>query len=225
MNFVTGCNKISPGCKNCYALTVTERWPKAFPNGFNVTLQPDRLLIPEKWRNPKLVFVNSMSDTFHDEVPDDYLRSMWDVFRRTPKHTYQILTKRPERMRDLFHAGVLVGLPNVWLGVSAERQKEWDERVPLLADCMAPVKFVSCEPLVGAINIWPLERWVSWVIVGGESGPGRRPMDVQWARNIRDQCRASGIPFFYKQGNALHAGHDDLLDGVEHKEIPPWRIR
>lgn len=222
VNFVTGCNKVSPGCKGCYAKTVTERWPARFPNGFDVTLHPERLDIPRHWRKPRLVFVNSMSDTFHEDIPDDYVRRMWEVFAGTPAHTYQILTKRPERMVELWKDGVIEYLPNVWLGVSAERQKEWDERVPMLHDVDSIVKFVSCEPLLGPINIWPLDRLVSWVIVGGESGPGRRPMALDWARGIRDQCAASMIPFFYKQGNSQWAGHDDLLDGVAHKAIPDW---
>ena len=225
LNLVVGCHKVSPGCAKCYAEAVTKRWPDKFPEGFrNVTLKPERLEIPRRWKKPRLVFVNSMSDTFHDDVPDDYLREMWAMFADTPQHTYQILTKRPERMAELCHwdTGILPWLTNVWLGVSAENQKYWDERVPYLQHVNAGVKFVSCEPLLGPINIWALSSLVHWIIVGGESGPGRRPFDRDWARNIRDRCQASGIPFFYKQGSALHAGKDDLLDGVEHKEIPDW---
>lgn len=227
LNPVVGCTKVSPGCKYCYAEAVTKRWPARFPQGFaTVTLKPDRLLVPHTWRKPRLVFVNSMSDTFHPSVPTEYLESMWRVFAETPQHTYQILTKRPERMAELCHweTGILPYLPNVWLGVSAERQQEWDARVPLLHNTMAPVKFVSCEPLIGPINIWRLTPYIHWLIVGGESGPGRRPMDKEWARNIQQQCQAAGIPFFYKQGSALHAGHDDLLDGVAYKEIPEWGL-
>lgn len=221
LNLVVGCTKVSPGCRGCYAEALTLRWKSKFPEGFgNVTLKPERLAVPYHWRKPRRVFVNSMSDTFHDDVPTEYLVQMWSMFADTQRHTYMILTKRPERMRDLMVNETLPYLPNVWLGVSAERQKEWDERVPLLGEVMAAEKFVSCEPLLGAINIWPFDRLVSWIIVGGESGPKRRAMDLEWPRAIRDQCMASGIPLFYKQGNALHAGHDDLLDGDEHKQIP-----
>ena len=221
LNLVVGCTKISPGCRECYAKTVTERWPSRFPEGFaNVTLHPERLALPYTWRKPKRVFVNSMSDTFHEDVPDWYLRRMWDMMHGTPQHTYQVLTKRPERMRDLFEDGVLYFLPNVWLGVSAENQNYWNERVPLLADAPALVHFVSCEPLIGAIDPDEYGKYVNWFIAGGESGPKRRPMDLAWARTLRDYCSEMEIPFLYKQGNALHAGHDDLLDGIAYKEFP-----
>ena len=221
LNLVVGCTKISPGCKNCYAKTVTERWPSRFSEGFsNVTLKPDRLAVPYGWRKPRRVFVNSMSDTFHDAVPDWYLQRMWDLFSKTPLHTYMVLTKRPERMAALFEDGVLWFLPNVWLGVSAENQMYWNERVKALAICPAPVHFVSCEPLIGAIDPWELGHLVNWIICGGESGPTRRQMDPAWARELRDYCHDLGKAFFFKQGNALHAGHDDLLDGQGYKEFP-----
>lgn len=223
LNLVVGCTKISPGCRDCYAKSVTLRWPDKFPEGFdNVTLKPERLGIPYTWRKPRLVFVNSMSDTFHDDVPDWYLRKMWWMMEGTPQHTYQILTKRPERMVELYEKQTIGFLPNVWLGVSAENQMYWNERIPLLAETPAAVHFVSAEPLIGAIDPWELGFYVDWIICGGESGPAqrRRRMDYQWARDLRDYCQATSTAFFYKQGNSAHAGHDDLLDGIAYKEFP-----
>ena len=221
LNLVVGCTKISPGCKNCYAKAVTERWPGRFPEGFdNVTLKPERLHTPHSWRKPRRVFVNSMSDTFHEKVPRWYLKAMWRLFEDTPRHTYQILTKRPERMEAMFFQGILPVLPNVWLGVSAEDQKHWDERVPILVCTPAAVRFVSCEPLLGPIAIGLPIQTVDWIIVGGESGRNWRPMVPAWAEAIRDQCRASGIAFFYKQHSKFRPGGDDKLEGVAYREFP-----
>ena len=271
-NVVTGCDKVSPGCDNCYAETFAERWRGIpghhFETGFDVTLRPERLDLPLKWRKPKRVFVNSMSDLFHKDIPDEYISRVFATMARTPQHTYQILTKRHGRMRSLVGSLIDGGqrlleaapdeetaqalydtvwpLPNVWLGVSVEDQARADLRIPALVDTAAAVRFLSCEPLLGPVDLtawmpdghasWrcqgpdcrrfyagPLERhcpncgreghWTSshtgngrpngqpigWVIVGGESGRGARPMAPQWATNLRDQCAAADVPFFFKQ--------------------------
>ena len=222
-NPVTGCDRVSPGCDNCYAESIANRFSgtPAYPDGFEVTLRPDRLDQPLRWRRPRRVFVNSMSDLFHDSVPDEYVASVWAVMALAPEHTFQVLTKRHGRMRSLLssdrfaklfaealyqHIGsATLPLPNVWLGVSAENQQWADIRIPALLDTPAAVRFVSAEPLLGRIDLTGLlvtaggSEQVDWVIVGGESGPGARPMHPDWARLLRDQCAAAGIPFFFKQ--------------------------
>lgn len=230
-NPVTGCTKVSPGCDHCYAEGIARRFAgtKAFPQGFDVTLRPERLDAPLRWRKPARVFVNSMSDLFHKDVPDEFIGSVWNTMALTPQHTYQILTKRPARARalltrwaeagwmwrrdDLMWCGPLTGpLPNVWIGTSVEDQKRADLRIPALLQTPAAVRFLSCEPLLGPVDLqqavnkldWlDAANWkpggIDWVIVGGESGPGARPMHPQWARDLRDQCVASEVPFFFKQ--------------------------
>lgn len=226
-NPVTGCEKVSPGCDNCYAEGIARRFAgtKAFPNGFAVTTHPQRLEAPKRWRTPRKVFVNSMSDLFHADVPDEFIAAVWDTMAATPRHTYQVLTKRPARMRALMRH--LPVLPNVWLGVSVEDQKWAERRVPVLLDTPAAVRFLSCEPLLGPIDLtravwtmgsqrghgltasfvhtgWCCQRFhgIDWVIVGGESGPGARPMYPDWARGIRDQCIREDVPFLFKQWGA-----------------------
>ncbi|MDX2527986.1 DUF5131 family protein [Streptomyces europaeiscabiei] len=267
-NVVTGCEKVSSGCDNCYAETFAERWRGIpghhFENGFDVTLRPERLTIPLRWRKPKRVFVNSMSDLFHKDIPDEYIARVWAVMALTPQHTYQILTKRHGRMRALLSSSefrllceqeqaVLVNddatplaryereqktsqwwsdiaqpLRNVWVGVSVEDQKSADLRIPALVDTPAAVRFLSCEPLLGPVwisdYIWQAcpccdgeghdeacarcadghcdsghIRKLDWVIVGGESGRNARPMAPQWATSLRDQCKQSHVPYFFKQ--------------------------
>lgn len=221
-NPVTGCTKVSPGCDNCYAEGIARRFAggKGFPNGFDVTLRPDRLEDPLKWRKPARVFVNSMSDLFHDEVSDAFIAQVWSVMAATPQHTYQVLTKRHARMRSLMRnprfrvaARLVAGtwpLPNVWLGVSVEDQKWADIRIPALLDTPAAVRFLSCEPLLGHVDLKPwmvfAETTLSmelpglhWVIVGGESGPGARRMQLDWARYLVGQCQRTGVPVFVKQ--------------------------
>jgi protein gp37 len=220
-NPVTGCTKVSPGCDHCYAERVTERWQGK--GSFNrVVLHEDRLSKPLKWRKPRRVFVNSMSDLFHDDVPDAYIAEVFSVMARAPQHTFQVLTKRHGRMRSLLNRGSFRDnlatwcrpwpLPNVWLGVSVEDQKWADVRVPALLDTPAAVRFLSCEPLLGPV--WLKAFWlqptfpgprINWVIVGGESGPGARPMHADWARSLRDRCVAAGVPFFFKQTGSLLA--------------------
>jgi protein gp37 len=210
-NPVTGCTKVSQGCKNCYAEVLAKRFwgERKFTD---VQCHPERLEQPLHWRKPSRVFVNSMSDLFHPDVPDEFIYSVWNIISQSPQHTYQILTKRPERMfRRLSNLGFR---ENVWIGVSVEDQATADDRIPLLLQTPAAVRFVSCEPLLGPVDLsewlFPDETHPShgiltgdpqldWVIVGGESGPHARPMHPDWARSLRDQCQAAGVPFFFKQ--------------------------
>jgi protein gp37 len=271
-NPVTGCSEVSPGCDHCYAKTMAERWRGTpghyFENGFDVQLRPDKMALPLSWRKPRKVFVNSMSDLFHDDVPDEYIAEVFAVMAATPRHTFQLLTKRHGRMRSLLGSSdfkfrdtvwnalcELVGdrqavelhpdtemtwpLPNVWLGVSVENQQWADIRIPALLDTPAAVRWLSCEPLLGPVDLdgavdahgnrprltyWLTGRpdWtpagvqrgglltesieigprIDWVVVGGESGPGARPMRPAWARSLRNQCRMAGVPFLFKQWGA-----------------------
>lgn len=251
-NPITGCDKVSAGCDHCYAETLAERFRGTsghyFENGFDVQLRPDKLDQPLRWKRPRRVFVNSMSDLFHDSVPDEYIAKVFAVMALAPQHTFQILTKRHARMHSLlssntfvdkvFAASVEFGgekdwsdldwpLPSVWLGVSAENQQWADIRIPALLDTPAAVRFVSAEPLLGPIEfgfishmpsgcrgcsglvspahepacgVEPGKHWgIDWVIVGGESGRGARPMHPDWARSLRDQCVSAGVPFLFKQ--------------------------
>jgi protein gp37 len=290
-NPVTGCTKVSAGCDHCYAETFAERWRGTpghyFEHGFDVQLRPDKLGLPLRWRKPRKVFVNSMSDLFHDQVPDEYIAEVFAVMARTPQHTYQVLTKRHARMRSLLSSPEFKGrvattygrahedadaandwlyyagwpLPNVWLGVSVEDQQWADIRIPALMQTPAAVRFLSCEPLLGPIDldVWTCpcnrRRWVDdqnwspeypkewrgerspgdgripcgfcnhggwdeedidrpgigWVIAGGESGRGARPMSPDWARSLRDQCQAADVPFLFKQWG----GHTPKTGGRE----------
>lgn len=217
-NPVTGCDKVSPGCDHCYAETFAERWRGTeghyFERGFDVQLRPDKLDLPLRWRKPRRIFVNSMSDLFHDQVPDEYIARVFEVMALAPQHTFQVLTKRHARMRSLVSRGLLDmiddpngdvrvkvprwPLPNVWLGVSAENQQWAKIRGDALRATPAAVRFFSCEPLLGPIDNLDLAG-IGWVIVGGESGHGARPMHPDWARSLRDQCLAAGVPFLFKQ--------------------------
>jgi protein gp37 len=209
-NPTTGCNKISPGCLHCYAEALTKRFPNNFKNGFDLTLHPERLAEPLKWRTPSRIFVNSMSDLFHEEVPLDFIQNVFKVIQATPWHIYQILTKRPERLVEL--APNLEFHKNIWLGVSVENQN-YLRQVP------ASVRFLSCEPLLGSLNL-NLEN-IDWVIVGGESGQKHRPMSIEWVEDIRDQCQKAEVAFFFKQvgGRTSKAG-GRLLDGKIWDEMP-----
>lgn len=220
-NPVTGCTKVSPGCDHCYAEGIARRFAggKAYPNGFDVTLRPHKLDAPLRWREPQKVFVNSMSDLFHDDVPDEFIAQVFAVMAATPQHTYQVLTKRHGRMRSLLghsdgqnllellheerHAAALYDsvwpLPNVWLGVSVEDQKRADLRIPALLDTPAAVRFLSCEPLLGPVDLFGVRNGLDWVIVGGESGPGARALDIEWVRALVEQCEQAGVPAFVKQ--------------------------
>jgi protein gp37 len=215
-NPVTGCDKISPGCIHCYAKEITQRFPNGFPNGFDLTLHPDRLNYPVKWRKPSLIFVNSMSDLFHKDVPLEFIQKVFEVMGQTPRHTYQILTKRHERLVEL--APHLNWHSNIWMGVSVENQF-CTRRIDALRQVPAAIRFLSCEPLLGALNL-NLEG-IHWVIVGGESGNGYRAPNPDWVRSIRDQCNEAGVAFFFKQwgGRTPKAG-GRLLDTKIWDEMP-----
>ncbi len=220
-NPVTGCTKVSPGCKHCYAERLAHRLQAMgnprYVNDFAVTLHPDQLTLPLRWRQPRRIFVNSMSDLFHEEVPEDYIRRAFDVMVRASWHVFQVLTKRSERLAAL--APRLPWASNIWQGVSVENA-EYTWRVEHLTTVPAAVRFLSVEPLLGPIPGLQLDG-IHWVIVGGESGGGRRAMAAEWASEIRDQCLAAGVPFFFKQwgGRTPKAGGREL-DGRTWDEMP-----
>lgn len=220
-NPVRGCTKVSPGCKHCYAETFAERWRgvKGHPyeQGFDLRLVPDKLEEPLKWKKPRTIFVNSMSDLFHEEIPLEYIQGVFDVLKRAHWHTFQILTKRSERLVEL--APRLPWPPNVWQGVSVESQSYVD-RIRDLQKVPSAVRFLSLEPLLSAIPTLPL-KGIDWVIVGGESGHHARPMKAQWAQEIHDQCIREGVPFFFKQwGGRTPKKNGRLLDGRTWDEMP-----
>jgi len=198
-NPVTGCTKVSPGCKHCYAKRMAKRLRAMgqanYANGFELTLQPHMLELPLRWKKPQTVFVSSMSDLFHDGVPIEYVRRVFDVMRRAHWHRFQVLTKRAERLARL--APELEWTENVWMGVSVETDR-YRHRIDLLRSTPARVKFLSLEPLLGPLHDLDLEG-IDWMIVGGESGPKARPMEGAWVTDLRDQCRRAGVPFFFKQ--------------------------
>jgi protein gp37 len=248
-NPVRGCALVSAGCTNCYAMRQAHRFSgKGQPyekltkmtshgpvwTGAARTV-PELLDQPLRWRKPRRIFLNSMSDLFHEDVPYEFVQDVWTTMKMAPQHTFQILTKRPERMLDLLtnridatvlHAHNEVPLPNVWIGISCEDQATADERIPLLLQTPAAVRFLSCEPLLGplSLNPWLLSEHgrrqigaapgISWVIAGGESGPNARPSHPDWFRSLRDQCQAAGVPYFFKQWGeweiaSLANGHHD----------------
>lgn len=216
-NPVRGCDKISPGCKHCFA----ERWRgvpgNAYEQGFDLRLVPEMLPAPFSWR-PSTVFVNSMSDLFHKDVPDDYIAKVWRVMGLADWHTYQVLTKRADRMREALAGGSVLG--NVWLGVSVEDRRYGVPRIEHLRNTPAAVRFLSVEPLLEDLGVLDL-RGIDWVIVGGESGPGARPMEESWVRNVLDQCRRQGVRFFFKQwGGVRKKLRGRLLDGATWDEMP-----
>jgi len=198
-NPVTGCTKISQGCKNCYAERMAKRLhamgSERYRNRFAVTLHPDLVDQPKRWRSPRLVFVNSMSDLFHPDIPADYIARVFRTMAECPQHTFQVLTKRSDRLADL--APSLPWPGNVWMGTSVEDRRVI-HRIADLVSVPAAVRFLSCEPLIGPLDRLPL-KGIHWVIVGGESGPRARPMQREWALSILRQCRAAGVPFFFKQ--------------------------
>ena len=198
-NPVTGCSKVSEGCKHCYAERMARRLKAMgnarYVNGFNVTLHEDVLDAPRRWRSPRVIFVNSMSDLFHEDVPTEFIQRVFRTMNECPQHTFQILTKRSKRLKSL--ADTLAWTPNVWMGVSVEDHRAY-HRVHDLREVPSRVRFLSCEPLIGPTENLPLEG-IHWVIVGGESGPGARPMNADWVRSIKDQCRHAGTAFFFKQ--------------------------
>ena len=229
-NPVTGCVKVSPGCKHCYAETFAERFRgvvmpngrlHVFHGGFDPELRPMRLDQPWDWATPRLVFVNSMSDLFGEFVPDDYLGRVFDVMRRTPQHVYQVLTKRAARLDSwTHHQPWLVDAKHIWLGVSVEDRKYGVPRIDLLRRSNAGIRFLSVEPLLEDLGRIDLTG-IDWVILGGESGWRARPMRVEWARSIRQQCRRANVPFFFKQwGGTKKWAAGRTLDGRTWDEYP-----
>jgi protein gp37 len=220
-NPVTGCTKISPGCKNCYAerlaFRLKEMQNPRYKNGFEVTLHPDQLALPLRWGKSRMIFVNSMSDLFHENVPDEYIHKVFSTMLKAPWHTFQILTKRAERLGKL--AAELPWRPHIWQGVSVENQS-YTTRINHLQKVPATVRFISVEPLLGPIESLPLKD-IHWVIVGGESGPFHRPIKPEWVREIRKQCVAAKVPFFFKQwgGRTPKAG-GRILDGRIWNQMP-----
>lgn len=279
-NPVTGCTKVSPGCDHCYALTLAERFRGTpghyFEHGFDVQLRPDKLDQPLRWKKPRRIFVNSMSDLFHQDIPDEYIAKVFAIMALAPQHTFQVLTKRHGRMRSLLnqgefwasvgsevdrrydagqgehpgwysdgHGGGTNVLENVWLGVSVENQQWADIRIPALLDTPAAVRFLSCEPLLGPVDLaltapcpaclglggWPCNvdghhytkrRAVEWVIVGGESGRGARQMQPGWVRSLRGQCVDAGVAFHFKQWGTFAGTPKSSreLDGRTWDEFP-----
>ncbi len=249
-NPVTGCDRVSPGCAHCYALELAPRLRamgvakyarardggRASGPGFGVTLHPAELDLPQRWQRPRRIFVNSMSDLFHEEVPFEFIDRVFATMAACPRHTFQVLTKRPERMLayceqryeqlaaepDALGAVAAVPWPNVWLGVSVENRR-WVSRVEVLRDVPAAVRFVSAEPLLGSLTGLDLTD-VDWLIVGGESGHRRRPVCVEWVRELRDMARGADVAFFFKQwGGRTPAAGGRLLDGCEWAQFPAAR--
>lgn len=220
-NPVTGCDQVSPGCAHCYAKTFAERWRgvKGHPyeQGFDLKLWPERLEQPVRWSRPRMIFVNSMSDLFHEEIPFEFVAEVFTVMERAEQHTFQILTKRHERLADL--APALPWPSNVWMGVSIENRR-FVERADFLRRVPAAIRFVSAEPLLGPLDGLDLTD-LDWLIAGGESGPGHRPMRVEWVRELRDRCQAEDVMFFFKQwGGHRPTSGGRSLDGKEWNEMP-----
>lgn len=239
-NPVTGCQKVSPGCKHCYAEVFAERFRGVpghpYEQGFDVKLWPARLAWPSLWKTPRMIFVNSMSDLFLDAVPDDYIAKVFNVMENASIHTFQLLTKRPDRMAEWTAARyTLQAAPgrrrwprNVWAGVSVENQA-YTARIAALQRVPATTRFISVEPLLGPIHLGSEKlAGIHWVIVGGESGHGARPMDPQWARDVRNDCTTAGVAFFFKQWGAYNSAGRRVgkkaagrqLDGEQWDEMP-----
>jgi protein gp37 len=225
-NPVRGCTKISDGCKHCYAETFAERFRGVeghpYQQGFDLRLVPEKLAEPLRWRNPKMIFVNSMSDLFHEGVPDEYVKAVAEVMVAAKWHTYQVLTKRSERLRQLLKSSLRFAAneKHIWWGVSVENKKYGLPRIEDLRNTNAAIKFLSVEPLLedlGEINL----KGIDWVIVGGESGHGARPMKKEWVVSVREQCRRERTPFFFKQwGGVRKSAAGRRLDGKTYDEFP-----
>ena len=220
-NPVSGCTKVSRGCDNCYAERMAMRLKamgtRGYENGFELTLHPHALEKPLKMKKPQVIFVNSMSDIFHEKIPDDFIFQIFDVMNRAHWHTFQVLTKRPKRLKKL--ADKLKWTSNIWMGVTVEAN-EYVDRVDYLRDCPAKIKFLSLEPLIDSVDKLDYTG-IDWVIVGGESGYGARVMQKEWVLEIRDRCQKENIDFFFKQWGGVNkkkAGR--LLDGKIYDEMP-----
>jgi protein gp37 len=225
-NPVRGCTKVSPGCKHCYAETFAERFrgvkDHPYEQGFDLRLVPEKLAEPLRWQTPKMIFVNSMSDLFHDAVPDDYIEAVANVMVKARWHTYQVLTKRSERMAHLLRGRLRFAAEalNIWWGVSVENKQYGLPRLRDLQVAPASVRFLSVEPLLEDLGRVDLQG-IHWVIVGGESGYGARPLQKEWVTSIRDQCRAAKIPFFFKQwGGVRKKRNGRALDGKTYDGFP-----
>src|SRR5829696_2869427 len=233
-NPVTGCTQVSPGCDHCYAMTFAERWRGIpghhYEQGFDLRLWPQRLEQPLHWRRPRMIFVNSMSDLFHKEVPKEFIARVFDTMEKAHWHQFQVLTKRTSLMRDFLKRryGSSPAPAHIWCGVSVEDGTKLS-RVRHLQQASAGIRFLSIEPLIAPLGTLDLIG-IHWIIVGGESGPGARPMDTQWVRDIRDQCARAGVAFFFKQWGGLRPKFGGrTLDGREWSEFPavpqkPFRI-
>lgn len=223
-NPVTGCTKVSEGCRHCYAERMAKRLvamknPR-YINGFNVTLHDDLIETPLRWSKPKRIFVNSMSDLFHEDVPLEFIQKVFDTMNKAHWHTFQILTKRSERLTELSRH--LNWTPNIWIGVSVENEKVMN-RIKDLKSVPAFIRFLSCEPLLGPLKNMNLEG-IHWVIVGGESGPGARLMKSEWAKDIRNQCKEQNVAFFFKQwGGVQKHRNGRMLDNKTYDEFPKQR--
>lgn len=220
-NPVTGCNKISQGCKHCYAermaLRLQAMGQANYRNGFKVTMQPKMLELPLTWKKPRVIFVNSMSDLFHKDVPFSYIEKIFDVMKLASWHEFQVLTKRADRLLEL--ASKLEWAPNIWMGVTVE-SAEYKHRIDCLRQTDAKVKFLSLEPLIGPLGKLDL-KGIDWAIVGGESGPGARPIDASWVVDIRNQCQKQNVPFFFKQwGGVRKKRTGRMLEGRTWDEMP-----
>lgn len=221
-NPVTGCTKVSPGCAHCYAETITLRFKRGgpfLPGLTTIKIHPDRLELPLTWKKPRRIFVNSMSDLFHDDVPLSFIQDVFSVMRRANRHTFQILTKRHDRLEQISDSLEWPG--NVWIGVSVENQYWAEKRIPILTNVPAAVRFLSVEPLLKRTNLLPFLEAIDWVIVGGESGNRCRPLDIDWVRSIRDDCLTANVPFFFKQwGGRNSKARGRILDNRTWDEVP-----
>jgi protein gp37 len=229
-NPVRGCTKISPGCKHCYAETFAERFRGAkghpYEQGFDLRLVPEKLAEPLRWGSPRRIFVNSMSDLFHEDVPDDYIAAVTDVMVQADWHTYQVLTKRSARMRDLLieRLRFAAAKQHIWWGVSVENRRHGLPRVEHLRSAPARVRFLSVEPLLEDLGSLDLSG-IHWVIVGGESGFGARMMKREWVVSVRRECRKQGVPFFFKQwGGVRKSKNGRTLDGRTYDEMPTGQV-
>jgi protein gp37 len=223
-NPVTGCSQVSPGCAHCYAKTFAERWRNTpghpYEQGFDLRLWPERLEVPLRWRRPRAIFVNSMSDLFHEDIPLDFIHQVFATMRAADWHTFQILTKRADRMAEL--ADQLDWAPNVWMGVSVENRR-FVHRADALRTVPAAVRFISAEPLLGPLDDLELHE-IDWLIAGGESGPRHRRIDPAWVRDLRDRCADDGVAFFFKQwGGTRPKSGGRELDGLHWDQLPEPR--
>lgn len=220
-NPITGCTKCSAGCEHCYAATLAKRLKAMgnvrYKNGFEVTVHRDLFTRPLEWKKPKMIFVNSMSDIFHEKISDEDILQLFEIMNKAHWHTFQVLTKRPDRLVDL--SSQINWTPNIWMGVTVENTCAL-ERLAKLKRCGAKIKFVSAEPLLESINQIDMNG-IDWLIVGGESGAGCRPLEKKWVIELRDIAKRSNTPFFFKQwGGFHHSQAGSELDGVEYKEYP-----